>query len=146
MERREFLRTAGVSFTAFFVPSCLLAASEILVDRARVSLECLGDKPGPRFLDGRTGDGTVGLVPQIKTKTFSGTQWLVHMNSEGQLFLECRGNVEGPRFLDGRTADGRSGWPRTQKSRSRETVLASCSAWNEIYNSSASELLRFEIS
>jgi hypothetical protein len=134
MERREFLRTAGVSFTAFFVPSCLLAASEILVDRARVSLECLGDKPGPRFLDGRTGDGTVGLVPQIKTKTFSGTQWLVHMNSEGQLFLECRGNVEGPRFLDGRTADGTVGLAPNTKKPFTGTVWQAVQLGNEIYN------------
>lgn len=41
----------------------------------RLAFMCLGDIEGPRFLDGRTGDGTVGLAPSIDG--FSGTRWKV---------------------------------------------------------------------
>jgi hypothetical protein len=135
MERREFLRTAGASFVAFSVPSRLLAAPEgILANGNKVSLECLGDKPGPKFLDGRTGDGSVGLVPQIRTKTFSGTQWLVHMNNSGELFLECRGTIEGPRFLDGRTATGTVGLAPNTKRPFTGTLWQAVQLGNDIYN------------
>jgi hypothetical protein len=42
-----------------------------------VALECLGDIPGNRFLDGRTADGTVGLAPNRNIPLFSGTRWRV---------------------------------------------------------------------
>jgi hypothetical protein len=39
-------------------------------------LECLGHLEGPRFLDGRTHDGTVALAPHTN-KPFTGTLWKV---------------------------------------------------------------------
>ncbi len=59
----------------------------------------------PRFLDGRTGDGTVGLAPS--PDGFSGTRWAFG-SSNGVDTLECLGDVAG-RFLDGRTGDGTVG-------------------------------------
>jgi hypothetical protein len=136
MKRRAFLTIAGLGSVAFFVPNRLLADPQsILANGNKVSLECLGDKPGARFLDGRTANGTVGLVPQIKTKTFSGTQWLVHMNSRTQqVFLECRGTVEGPRFLDGRTADGSVGLAPNTKKPFTGTLWQAVDLGNDTYN------------
>jgi hypothetical protein len=42
----------------------------------RVMRRCLGLIDGPRFLDGRTADGTVGLAPSTDPP-FSGTHWQV---------------------------------------------------------------------
>ena len=67
------------------------------------TLECLGDAPGgPRFLDGRTMDRTVGLARDFST---SGTQWALTRHAQDVVTLKCMGDIEGPRFLDGRTAD-----------------------------------------
>jgi hypothetical protein len=41
-----------------------------------ITLKCLGDKPGPRYLDGRTQNGTVGLAPNTNPP-FTGTKWRV---------------------------------------------------------------------
>jgi hypothetical protein len=76
-----------------------------------VALQCLGDLPGSRFLDGRTGDGTVGLAPTTAAP-FSGTLWEMS-DRGGGVILKCLGNVEGARFLDGRTADGTVGLAKT---------------------------------
>jgi hypothetical protein len=38
-----------------------------------VALQCLGEVDGPRFLDGRLHNGTVGLA--LADKPFSGTRW-----------------------------------------------------------------------
>jgi hypothetical protein len=43
-----------------------------------VILTCQGDIPGPRLLDGRTGDGSVGLAPSTE-EPFSGTRWTVQL-------------------------------------------------------------------
>ena len=74
----------------------------------KVSLRSLGDKPGPRFLDGRTHDGTVGLAPE-RREPFTGTKWQVVRAGEGIVALKCLGRIEGPRWLDGRTHDGTVG-------------------------------------
>jgi hypothetical protein len=55
-------------------------------------------------LDGRTGDGTVGLAPKTGGR-FTGTRWKLHDRGEGKIQLECLGEVEGPRWLDGVTGD-----------------------------------------
>src|SRR4051812_11428103 len=80
-----------------------------------VSLRCLGNIDGPRFLDGRTGDGTVGLAPDLGPR-FTGTKWHVVRAGEGVVALKCLGAVEGPRWLDGRTADGTVGLAPTTQS------------------------------
>jgi hypothetical protein len=73
-----------------------------------VSLICLGTIPGARFLDGRTGNGTVGLAPNNDVP-FTGARWQVVDGGGGSFVLRCLGNIEGPRFLDGRTGDGSAG-------------------------------------
>jgi hypothetical protein len=74
----------------------------------RVCLICLGSIPGARYLDGRTGDGTVGLAPNSDVP-FTGALWKVLDAAAGAFSFQCLGNVEGPRFLDGRTRDGSVG-------------------------------------
>ncbi len=71
-----------------------------------VAFRCLGDQDGPRFLDGRTFDGTVGLAPSTDSG-FTGTRWIA-VQTQGVAF-RCLGDQDGPRFLDGRTADGTVG-------------------------------------
>jgi hypothetical protein len=85
-------------------------SSPILQEGAIVSLQNQGNIEGPRFLDGRTADGTVGLAPNIDG-VFTGTKWKVHVinDKEGIVALENQGNIEGSRFLDGRTAEGTLG-------------------------------------
>jgi hypothetical protein len=78
--------------------------AQVLAPGNNISLRCLGNLPGSRYLDGRTGDGTVGLAPSL-TPNYSGTKWRVYRAGEG-VALFCLGNFQGPRWLDGRTADG----------------------------------------
>jgi len=42
-----------------------------------VALKCLGAIEGPRWLDGRTRDGSVGLAPRTDPP-FTGTKWEIH--------------------------------------------------------------------
>jgi hypothetical protein len=72
-----------------------------------VALRCLGATEGPRFLDGRTDNGTVGLAPNIDPP-FTGAKWLVDQ-AQGHVVLRCLGAVDGPRVLDGRTENGSVG-------------------------------------
>ena len=78
----------------------------------RVILQCLGDVHNPNhvFLDGRTGDGTVGLAPSTNAP-FSGTVWEQQEISPGVFTLKCLGQIHNPDhvFLDGRTGDGTVG-------------------------------------
>jgi hypothetical protein len=71
-----------------------------------LTLECQGAAPGPKFLDGRTREGTVGLAPNIYT---SGTQWLLAMHAGAVITLKCMGDLRGARYLDGRTLDATVG-------------------------------------
>jgi hypothetical protein len=79
-----------------------------------VILTCLASGPGPHNLDGRTGDGTVGLAPHLGAP-FTGTRWRRRMSNDVWT-LECLGDAPGPaRFLDGRIADDSVGLaPNTQ--------------------------------
>ena len=71
--------------------------------------KCLGDVEGPRWLDGRTGDGTVGLAPNTDPP-YTGTRWEVTFDEPASIYrFRCLGDVEGPRWLDGRTGDGTVG-------------------------------------
>lgn len=71
-------------------------------------LRCLGDRNGPRYLDGRTHNGTLGLVPGL-VKPYSGTKWQIVDAGHGTVALKCRGALDGPRWLDGRTHNGSIG-------------------------------------
>ncbi|MCC5617841.1 hypothetical protein LC605_22690 [Nostoc sp. CHAB 5836] len=76
-------------------------------DTTDVTLKCLGDVDGPRFLDGRTRDGTVALVHSAEGLT--GTRWTINkLSSNGDttdVTFRCTGDLDGPKFLDGRTGD-----------------------------------------
>jgi hypothetical protein len=71
-------------------------------------LKSLGHARGPRYLDGKTHDGTVSLVRGL-VKPFSGTKWQIVSLGGGIVGLRCRGDENGPRWLDGRTHDGSIG-------------------------------------
>jgi hypothetical protein len=75
-------------------------------------MKCLGDIEGPRWLDGRTADGTVGLAPNTN-RPFTGTRWQVLEVGDNIVALKCLGDIGGPRWLDGRTADGTVGLAAT---------------------------------
>jgi hypothetical protein len=74
MKHRQFLQTLAVISTALFCSTHLEA--QALRAGQYVSLRCLGNIPGPRYLDGRTANGTVGLAPNM-TPEFTGTRWRV---------------------------------------------------------------------
>ncbi len=113
MERRDFLQTLVGGSLTLFVPARLLA--QVLKPGTSVALKCLGQRNGPRWLDGKTQDGTVGLAPSL-TKQYSGTKWAVVRAGEGIVALKCLGFTEGNRWLDGRTAEGKVGLaPHTNK-------------------------------
>jgi hypothetical protein len=70
-----------------------------IADGTIVLFECRGAIPGSRWLDGRTGDGTVGLAP-MPGAGFTGTLWRVHVPDEGDgIGLECCGHIPGNRWL-----------------------------------------------
>ena len=77
-----------------------------------IRLETLGDHlTGLKWLDGRTGDGTVGLVDSTKGN-FTGIRWRVHfVNRDNRIIrLETLGHhLTGLKWLDGRTGDGTVG-------------------------------------
>ena len=79
-------------------------------DQDHITLACQGRDPGPRFLDGRTQDGTVGLAPTT-TGIFTGTRWRVVrvLGTQNHIWLECQGKEPGPRWLDGRTQNSSVG-------------------------------------
>jgi len=106
MNRREFVQSlSGGSLAILFGKE---AVATPLRFNTIYSIRCLGDVQGPRYLDGRTGNGTVGLVEAL-VKPFSGTKWMLRNLGNGKVGFECRGDVNGPRWLDGRTAEGTVG-------------------------------------
>jgi hypothetical protein len=82
-----------------------VATKDLLKDGDVVALKCLGHIEGPRWLDGRTGNGTVGLAPQLGG-AYTGTKWQVFKVGDNIFNLKCLGDREGPRWLDGRTGNG----------------------------------------
>jgi hypothetical protein len=72
MDRRRFLHGSCVTALGLLVPA--VANAEVLRAGNFVSLKCLGAANGPRFLDARTGDGTVELVASTNPR-FTGTRW-----------------------------------------------------------------------
>jgi hypothetical protein len=106
MKDRQFLQTLAVISAALLCSTHLKA--QVPGASHHVSLRCLGNIAGPRYLDGRTANGTVGLAPNMSPE-FTGTRWRVVRVSDGVIELKCLGNIEGPRWLDGRTADGTVG-------------------------------------
>lgn len=78
---------------------------------AFVFIKCLGSVEGPRWLDGRTQSGSVGLASKV-SGNFTGTLWRCRrlpddFNRGRQVVtLQCQGAVEGNRWLDAYTGDG----------------------------------------
>ena len=83
-------------------PTAIPPSSETVI------LKCLGNIEGPRYLDGHTADGTIGLAPST-VPPFTGTSWELNQVPSGLYTLKCLGNIEGPRYLDGHTTDGTVG-------------------------------------
>jgi hypothetical protein len=112
MDRRRFVQAVGST------PAWLIAfdADAVMLKYGAIySLRCLGHVKGPRYLDGRTHDGSVALVPDL-VKPYSGTKWELVKAGEGLVAFKCRGHLEGARWLDGRTAEGKVGLaPHTRK-------------------------------
>ena len=105
MKHRQFLQTLAVISTALFCSTHIEA--QVLRAGNHVSLRCLGNSPGPRYLDGRTANGAVGLAPNMSPE-FAGARSRVRVG-DGVVEFKCLGGIEGPRWLDGRTADGTVG-------------------------------------
>jgi len=105
MNRRRFMQRVGEGSVALLSAWGEAATLEF---KKTYSLRCLGNVQGPRYLDGRTANGTVGLVARL-VKPFSGTKWQLLNAGNGAVAFRCLGDVEGPRWLDGRTADGSVG-------------------------------------
>lgn len=83
-----------------------------LADGDVVAIQTEGNIPGSSWLDGRTGNGTVGLAPQFGGDAFTGTLWQVARHPEGLSFRTLgtfAGPPPDPRWLDGRTAVGTVG-------------------------------------
>jgi hypothetical protein len=80
----------------------------------RIYLKNMGHIDGPRWLDGRTANGTVGLAPTTRGG-YTGTRWEVSVVGNNQISLKCMGHIDGPRWLDGRTANGTVGLAPTTK-------------------------------
>jgi hypothetical protein len=76
----------------------------VKLEKGELGFECQGDVDGNRWLDGRTGEGTVGLAPKTGGE-FTGTKWKLHDRGDGKIQLECLGDVEGPRWLEGVRGD-----------------------------------------
>jgi hypothetical protein len=124
LSRRQALGLLGGSLAGFSLLSLGLvgpakARLEGIDHLDIITLKCLGDKPGPRYLDGRTQDGTVGLAPHTNPP-YTGTKWRVEYLSPwagpdapyyNQITLRCEGTGPGhnARFLDGRTQDATVG-------------------------------------
>jgi len=85
-----------------------------------ISLECQSTEPGPKFLDGRTADGTVGLAPNTNPP-FTGTRWeaVKVLGTQNHFWFFCRSEWPRPagapyyepgnRRLDGRTQNSTVG-------------------------------------
>jgi hypothetical protein len=74
----------------------------------RTTLRSLGTAEGPRFLNGRAPDGTVGLAPAADPP-FTGTRWARIELRPGEIEFMWLGEIDPPHFLDGRTHDGSVG-------------------------------------
>jgi hypothetical protein len=79
-----------------------------------ITLQCQAPGTGPRYLDGRTANATVGLAPNTNPP-FTGTRWEVFGgNAANQFSFYCRGTIAGNRWLDGVTAESTVGLAPTR--------------------------------
>ncbi len=106
MKRRTFLSIFAGASTRLLAPA--FANGRAFAPGHIVMLRCLGNIPGPPWLDGRTQDGSVGLAPDTSPR-HSGTRWEVADAGVGAIALRCLGDIPGSPWLDGRTKDGSVG-------------------------------------
>src|SRR5258707_1388537 len=106
MRRRQFLQSLACASIGLLLSTQLNA--QILTPGNNVSLRCLGNIPGARYLDGRTGDGTVGLTPNLTPK-YSGTKWRGYCEGGGNVVFFFFWDIQSARCLDGRKAVGARG-------------------------------------
>lgn len=88
-----------------------IADQATLANNDIVTIQTLGNIPGPSWLNALTGNGTVALAPQFGGDVFSGTWWQIARHSDAISFRSL-GAAVGPTtpvWLDGRTADGTVG-------------------------------------
>ena len=74
MQRRSFLRAAGGLSASILLPGN--ARAQALQRGSVVVIRCLGNIEGPRWLDGRTANGTVGLAPNPNLP-YTGARWQI---------------------------------------------------------------------
>ena len=116
MKRRQLIQLGVFSVTGLATPLVFnyfdsnnsKAVASIPSHRSIITLECMGNLQGSRWLDGRTRDGSVGLAPGTGGD-YTGTRWQVFEVDSGIYALKCLGNINGPRWLDGRTGNGTVG-------------------------------------
>lgn len=116
MKRRQLIQFGVFSVTGLATPLIFnyfdskssQAVASIPSHRSIITLECMGNLQGSRWLDGRTRDGSVGLAPRTG-EGYTGTRWQVFEVDSGIYALKCLGNINGPRWLDGRTGNGTVG-------------------------------------
>jgi len=71
---------------------------------SRWAFKCLGDIPGPRWLDGRTANSTVGLAPH-GGQPYTGTRWEVVVPEPvgifgpNRVYIKCLGHIPGVPYL-----------------------------------------------
>ena len=75
MNRRSFLQATVCVPAGLFLTGSALAQGALSPGNV-VKFRCLGNIEGPRFLDGRTANGTVGLAANTGP-SFTGTRWTV---------------------------------------------------------------------
>lgn len=96
------INSAGEIFRRVTVADAVLLSGDV------VSLRCLGTTDGPRWLDGRTKDGTVGLAPNTDG-IYTGTKWQLVGTTDHKgmpaFALKCLGANSGNVWLDGITAN-----------------------------------------
>jgi hypothetical protein len=109
-------RTSNVDLAPISMPADPYTGTRWLVTvpdnskPSRVSLICLGDISGPRYLNGDTVNGNVNLLFDNltnNTQNHSGALWDVIDAGGMNIFLKCAGNipVSDHVFLNGHTAD-----------------------------------------
>jgi hypothetical protein len=68
-------------------------------DGTVVTIQSLGNVPGPNWLNGHTTGGTTNL--ETTTAGLSGTSWRLHALGNSVYTIECQGNLPGTRWLTG---------------------------------------------
>ncbi|MEH2402308.1 hypothetical protein [Nostoc sp.] len=104
--RRRIVKVA-VGFVAGI--ACIVQTQTIVqaIEEGTYIIRSQGTTPGPNYLDGRTGNGTVGLAPNFRG-VFTGARWQI-VNKGSYYTIRSCGTIPGADYLDGRTGNGTVG-------------------------------------